>query len=289
MRAPLSWIREFTPLDNIEVAAIADALDQLGLEVEAIDEPGRDVNGVVVGQASSTSSPIPTPTASAWPTSTTATGQIRVVCGAPNIAPGMVVPFAQVGAVLPGDFKIERRKIRGIVSEGMLCSARELGLGDDHAGILELPADAPLGTDVREVLGLDDVVFDLAITPNRPDAMGIVGVARDLAAHFGLPVHRATEHEPAPVNDAVAGAHVIVEAPDRCPRFVALAARVVMGESPAWMQRRLDAGRHAADQQRRRRHQLRDARALPAAARVRSRPSRRAGASSCAWRAKARR
>ncbi len=102
----------------------------------------------------------------------------------------MVVPFARVGAVLPGDFKIERRKIRGVVSEGMLCSARELGLGDDHAGILELPADAPLGTDVREVLGLDDVVFDLSITPNRPDAMGIVGVARDLAAHFGLPVHR---------------------------------------------------------------------------------------------------
>ena len=99
----------------------------------------------------------------------------------------MVVPFARVGAVLPGDFKIERRKIRGVVSEGMLCSARELGLGDDHAGILALPADAPLGTDVREVLGLDDVVFDLSITPNRPDAMGIVGVARELAAHFGLP------------------------------------------------------------------------------------------------------
>ena len=115
-------------------------------------------------------------------------GAVRVVCGAPNIEAGMVVPFAQVGAHLPGDFKIERRKIRGQVSEGMLCSARELGLGDDHAGILELSPDAPLGTDVREVLGLDDVVFDLSITPNRPDAMGIIGVARELAAHFGLPL-----------------------------------------------------------------------------------------------------
>ena len=199
MRAPLSWIREFTPLDNVEVAAISDALDQLGLEVEAIDEPGRDVNGVVVAKILDV---VAHPDADRIRLADIdfGDGQLRVVCGAPNIEPGMVVPFARVGAVLPGDFKIERRKIRGVVSEGMLCSTRELGLGDDHDGILELPADAPLGTDVREVLGLDDVVFDLSITPNRPDAMGIVGVARDLAAHFGLPFS-VEEHEPAPIND----------------------------------------------------------------------------------------
>ena len=237
MRAPLSWIREFTPLDDIEVAAISDALDQLGLEVEAIDEPGRDINGVVAAKILDV---VPHPDADRIRLADVdfGDGQLRVVCGAPNIAPGMVVPFARVGAVLPGEFKIERRKIRGVVSEGMLCSTRELGLGDDHEGILELPADAPLGTDVREVLGLDDVVFDLSITPNRPDAMGIVGIARDLAAHFGLPFSVA-EHEPAPIFDEVAGARVIVEAPDRCPRFVAVAAHVVMGESPAWMKRRL--------------------------------------------------
>jgi phenylalanyl-tRNA synthetase beta chain len=237
LRAPLSWIREFTPLDDIEVAAISDALDQLGLEVEAIDEPGRDINGVVAARILDV---VPHPDADRIRLADVdfGDGQLRVVCGAPNIAPGMVVPFARVGAVLPGDFKIERRKIRGVVSEGMLCSARELGLGDDHAGILELPADAPLGTDVREVLGLDDVVFDLSITPNRPDAMGIVGVARDLAAHFGLPFS-VTEHEPAPIFDEVAGARVIVDAADRCPRFVAVAAHVVMGESPDWMKRRL--------------------------------------------------
>jgi phenylalanyl-tRNA synthetase beta chain len=120
----------------------------------------------------------------------------------------------------------------------MLCSPRELGLGDDHGGILELPADAPLGTDVREVLGLDDVVFDLSITPNRPDAMGIVGVARELAAHFGLPF-TVDEHEPGPIFEEIAGARVVVEAPDRCPRFVAVAAHVTMGESPEWMKRRL--------------------------------------------------
>src|SRR6185503_6396634 len=152
--------------------------------------------------------------------------------------PGMVVPFARVGAKLPGDFTIERRKIRGQVSEGMLCSARELGLGDDHDGILELPDDAAPGTDVREVLGLDDVVFDLAITPNRPDAMGIIGVARELAAHFALPLDLPVP-DPGPAVAELDGATVEVDAPDRCPRFVAMVADVTMGESPAWLKRRL--------------------------------------------------
>jgi phenylalanyl-tRNA synthetase beta chain len=236
MRAPLSWIREFTPIDRAP-ADIADALNQLGLEVESIDEPGRDINGVVVARILDV---VPHPDADRIRLADIefGDGQLRVVCGAPNIEPGMVVPFARVGAVLPGDFKIERRKIRGVVSEGMLCSARELGLGDDHTGIISLPADAALGTDVREVLGLDDVVFHLAITPNRPDAMGIVGVARDLAAHFGLPFTLA-EHEPAPLVDELDGARVAVEATDRCPRFVGLVLRVAMGESPSWLQRRL--------------------------------------------------
>jgi phenylalanyl-tRNA synthetase beta chain len=232
----LSWIREFTPLDA-DVDAIADALNQLGLEVEEIDAPGRDINGVVAARILDV---VRHPDADRIRLADIdfGSGQLRVVCGAPNIEAGMVVPFARVGAVLPGDFKIERRKIRGVVSEGMLCSARELGLGDDHAGILELGSDAPLGTDVREVLGLDDVVFDLSITPNRPDAMGIAGIARELAAHFGRPFE-LREEEPGPVVDEVAGARVIVEAPSRCPRFVAVAARVTMGTSPEWMQRRL--------------------------------------------------
>jgi phenylalanyl-tRNA synthetase beta chain len=237
VRAPLSWIRDFTPLDATDVDTIADALNQLGLEVEEIDAPGRDINGVVAARIIDV---VPHPDADRIRLAHVdfGDGEIRVVCGAPNIEAGMVVPFARVGAVLPGDFKIERRKIRGVVSEGMLCSARELGLGDDHAGILTLPADAPLGTDVREVLGLDDVVFDLSITPNRPDAMGISGVARELAAHFSLPF-TLREEEPGPAVDEVSGARVVVEAPDRCPRFVALAARVTMGPSPEWMQRRL--------------------------------------------------
>ncbi len=236
MRVPLSWIRDFTPV-AAPPADVADALNQLGIEVEEIDEPGRDINGVVVAKILDV---VPHPDADRIRLADVdfGDGQLRVVCGAPNIHPGMVAPFARVGAVLPGDFKIERRKIRGIVSEGMLASARELGLGDDHSGILELPADAPLGADVREVLGLDDVVFDLSITPNRPDAMGVTGVAREIAAYFGLPF-TLTESEPDAIVDAIGASRVIVEAPDRCPRFVATTATVRIGPSPDWMQQRL--------------------------------------------------
>ncbi|MGQ0825815.1 MAG: phenylalanine--tRNA ligase subunit beta [Actinomycetota bacterium] len=236
MRAPLTWIREFTPIDA-PPADIADALNQLGLEVEEIDDPGREINGVVVARILDV---VRHPDADRIRLAEIefGDGTLRVVCGAPNIEAGMVVPFAPVGAVLPGDLKIERRKIRGVISEGMLCSPRELGLGDDHGGILALPADAPLGADVRGILGLDDVVFDLSITPNRPDAMGIAGVARDLAAYFGTPL-RIPVTEPDEVVDALGATRVDVEAPDRCPRFVAMVATVRMGPSPEWMQRRL--------------------------------------------------
>ncbi len=236
MRAPLSWLREFTPVEA-PVSEIADALNQLGLEVEGIEEPGREIGGVVAARILEV---MPHPDADRIRLADVDAGDgaVRVVCGAPNIEAGMVVPFAQVGAHLPGDFKIERRKIRGQKSEGMLCSARELGLGDDHDGILVLPADTALGTDVREVLGLDDVLFDLSITPNRPDAMGITGIARELASHFGLPLAVPSPDPGATVGE-LRGATVVVEAAERCPRFVAMVANVTMGESPDWMKRRL--------------------------------------------------
>src|SRR5919204_2466184 len=151
MRAPLSWLREFTPVEAPPVE-IADALNQLGLEVESVDAPGEEIRGVVVARILDV---LPHPDAHKIRLADVdfGAGTTRVVCGAPNIYAGMVAPFAMVGATLPGGFEITRRKIRGVVSEGMLCSARELGLSDDHSGIVELPADTPLGTDVREVLG----------------------------------------------------------------------------------------------------------------------------------------
>jgi phenylalanyl-tRNA synthetase beta chain len=242
MRAPLSWIREFTPVAR-PPAEIADALNQLGLEVDDIDAPGAGIEGVIVARILDV---LPHPDADRLRLADVDTGdsQRRVVCGASNIAPGMAVPFAPVGARLPGDFEITKRTIRGVASDGMLCSARELGLGDDHEGILEIAGDAPVGAEVREVLGLDEIVFDLSITPNRPDAMGIAGVARELAAHFRLPFEVPVV-EAAPSAPRLASAAgdvtVVVDAPDRCPRFVTRVAAVRYGESPAWMQRRLRA------------------------------------------------
>ena len=236
MRAPLSWIRDFTPVEA-SVDDLVHALNQLGLEVDAVEAPGREVLGVRVARILDV---VPHPNADKLRLADVdfGDGQTRVVCGAPNIVPGMVVPFAPSGATLPGGFTLERREIRGEVSDGMLCSAKELGLGDDHSGILALDPEAELGADVRGVLGLDDVIFDLAITPNRPDAMCIVGVARELAAHFGLPL---TVPEPVVPRDAgiTATVPVTVEAPDRCPRYLAWTAAVTMGPAPAWMQQRL--------------------------------------------------
>lgn len=237
MRAPLSWIRDFTPVDA-DPAAIAEALDNLGLEVEAIEAPGREITGVTAAKALEVTKH-PNADKLSLVEVDTGSGTTTVVCGAPNVVAGMVVPYAPAGATLPGGFTLERRKIRGIVSDGMLCSPQELGLGDDHSGILGLDADTELGTDIRDVLGLNDIVFDLAITPNRPDAMSMVGVARELAAHFGLPLlvpEPVVEESGAPTASDIT---VVVEAPDRCPRFTARRIAVTMGESPAWLARRL--------------------------------------------------
>ncbi|MEX2254519.1 MAG: phenylalanine--tRNA ligase subunit beta [Acidimicrobiia bacterium] len=236
MRAPLSWIRDFTPADA-PVDDLVAALNQLGLEVEAIEEPGREIGGV---RAARILEVLPHPDADRLQLAEVDFGEgtTRVVCGAPNIAAGQVVPFAPAGARLPGGVTLERRSIRGQVSDGMLCSPQELGLGDDHSGILELDADVELGTDVRELLGLDDVVFDLAITPNRPDAMCIVGVARELAAHFGAPL---TVPTPEAVGDpgVASDVSVVIEDPERCPRYLGWVARVTMGASPPWLAQRL--------------------------------------------------
>jgi phenylalanyl-tRNA synthetase beta chain len=236
VRAPLSWIREFTPVEG-PVDEIVGALNQLGLEVEQVEEPGREIRGVVVADVLDV---VPHPNAD---TLTLVDidhggGQTRVVCGATNVVKGMRVPYAPAGATLPGGARLARRKIRGETSDGMLCSAKELGLGSDHAGILGLDGAAPLGVDVREVLGLNDVVFDISLTPNRPDAMCIVGVARELAAHFGLPLGVPEPDAPsdASVDETIS---VDIQAPDRCPRYLGWAGRVAIGASPPWMQQRL--------------------------------------------------
>ncbi len=236
MLVPLSWVRDFVELDA-SVDDIVAALNQLGLEVEGVEEPGREVTGVIVADVLAVERH-PNADKLSLVDVETGGGTTRVVCGAPNVAAGMRVAYAPSGATLPGGFTLERRKIRGEVSDGMICSAKELGLGDDHAGILALPADAPIGADVRGVLGLDDVVLELAITPNRPDAMCVVGVARELAAHFGVPL-QVPASEPTTDPSVDGAVSVVIEAPDACPRYLGWVAEVTVGPSPAWMQQRL--------------------------------------------------
>jgi phenylalanyl-tRNA synthetase beta chain len=238
MLVPLSWIRDFTPLPvDAPVADLVSALNQLGLEVEGVEQPGAEITGVRVARVLGVEQH-PDADKLKLVDIDTGSGETRVVCGAPNVVPGMVVPYAGSGATLPGGFVLERRKIRGVVSDGMLCSAQELGLGDDHSGILGLDERVELGADVRGVLGLDDVIFDLAITPNRPDAMCVVGVARELAAHFSLPLE-VPEPRAATDPSVASDVMVVIEDDARCPRYLGRVARVALGPSPAWMAQRL--------------------------------------------------
>ena len=236
MKAPLSWLRDFAPIEG-KPLDLADTLNGIGLIVEGVHAPGRDISGVRTVRVLAVE---PHPNADRLALVDVDPGDgnaVRVVCGAHNYVAGDIVPWAPPGAELPGGFKLERRKIRGQFSDGMRCAPDELGLSDDHSGIMILPPDTPLGEDLRTALGLDDIVFDLEITPNRPDAMSIAGVARDLAAALGvpftLPVPAAAgviELEPA---------SLVVEAPDRCPRYVAMTGQVAVAASPGWMAQRL--------------------------------------------------
>src|SRR6266536_2768196 len=213
MRAPLSWIRDFTPVEA-PVDEIVAALNQLGLEVEAVEEPGREVAGVVAAKVLGVE---PHPNADKLTVVDVdyGSGSTRVVCGARNVAAGDIVPYAPAGARLPELGVLERRTIRGVESDGMLLAPDELGLGDDHEGIVHLDDSAEPGDDVRRLLGLDDVIFDLSITPNRPDAMCIVGVARELSAHFALDF--VVPEPVAPADAAVANdITVVIEDEARC-------------------------------------------------------------------------
>ncbi len=182
MRAPLSWIREFAPVEG-DPAAVAAALSSLGLVVEGVQLVGEGLDQVVVARVLGTA---PHPRADRVQLVDVDPGDgspVHVVCGAFNFGPGDLVPLARPGDRLPGGMEIGRRKVRGEWSDGMLCSAAELGLGDDHSGIFVLSPGAEPGAPLADALGIrPDVVFDLDVTPNRPDALSVTGVARDLAA-----------------------------------------------------------------------------------------------------------
>ncbi|MGI9023616.1 MAG: phenylalanine--tRNA ligase subunit beta [Acidimicrobiales bacterium] len=238
MRAPLSWLREFAPIEG-EPADLASALSQLGLVVEGVQHVGEGLEQVVVARVLSTSAHPGADRVQLVDVDPGDSSTVRVVCGAYNFGAGDLVPLARPGTTLPGGFEIGRRKVRGQWSDGMLCSGSELGLSDDHSGILVLPPASAPGATLAEALGIGaDVVFDLDVTPNRPDALSVAGVARDLAARLKVPF--AVPAVPDLVAGEPAKVALSVHARDLCPRF--LAARlddVAVGASPPWLATRL--------------------------------------------------
>lgn len=232
------WLREWVN-PAISSEALSEQITMAGLEVDGVEPVAGEFNGVFVGEVVECGQH---PNADKLRVTKVNVGGERlldIVCGAPNCRKGLKVAVATIGAVLPGDFKIKAAKLRGEPSEGMLCSFSELGISEDHDGIIELPADAPIGTDIREYLQLNDHTIEISVTPNRADCLGIIGVARDVAV-----LNKLALNEPA--MDAVSAAihdtfPITVESPEACPRYL---GRVVKGinvkaATPLWMREKL--------------------------------------------------
>ena len=237
MKFSLEWLKDHLDTDA-SAEAIADKLTAIGLEVESVSNPAEALAPFRVAKVL-TAEKHPQADKLQVLTVDAGEGPVQVVCGAPNARAGMLGVFGPPGAHIPGsDITLKVAAIRGVESRGMMCSSRELELGDDHSGIIELPDDAPVGTPFTEYAGLDDPVFDVNITPNRQDAMGVRGIARDLAAAgIGtlkpLAVPQIEGRFPCPVP-------IKIEDPDGCPAFFGQAVKGVKnGPSPDWMQRRL--------------------------------------------------
>lgn len=241
MQISLNWLKDYVGLD-VTVEELSHRLTMLGLEIEKITEPGADLSQIFIGKILDIA---PHPDADSLVVCHTDTGgaePLQIVCGAKNMKAGDKVPTAVVGATLPGGFAIGRRKMRGIESQGMMCSARELGLGEDHSGLMILPEDATIGADAKAYLGLDDVVFEIEVTPNRGDWASMIGVARELAAYYGkelrIPKVEIAESD----KTAVEVSSVTIENPDACPRYMGRVLEgVKVGPSPLWMAQRLIA------------------------------------------------
>lgn len=238
MRISEHWLREWVTFDE-DAATLAERLTMAGLEVDSIESAAPMFTHVVVAEVVGCE---PHPDADRLRVCQVddGSGDINtVVCGAPNAAVGLKAPFARIGAVLPGDFKIKAAKLRGVASQGMLCSGRELGINDEAAGLWSLPEDAPVGQSLRDWLALDDTVIEVELTPNRSDCLGILGVAREVAAlTHGQLLQPPMSEVAATIADAPT---IVLEADEDCPRYC---GRIIKGinasaATPIWMQERL--------------------------------------------------
>lgn len=241
MKFTLSWLKEYLETDA-SLIEISDRLTALGIEVEKITDRARDFDGYVVGHVESCEKH---PDADRLNVTQVNIGgeKLQVVCGAPNCRQGMKGVFAPSGAYVPGlDVTLKKTKIRGVESNGMLCSESELCLSDEHDGIIELPEKAEIGAPVAVVLGLDDPVIEVEVTPNRPDSTGVYGIARDLAAS-GIGTLKTPDLSAVPAEtQTTVGIDITVDAVPACPLFLGRTLKGVKnGPSPKWLRDRLTA------------------------------------------------
>ncbi|WP_375395536.1 phenylalanine--tRNA ligase subunit beta [uncultured Sphingomonas sp.] len=244
MRFTLSWLKEHLETDAT-LDDVVDALTRIGLEVEDVANPGEKLSAFRVAKVLSAERH-PQADKLQILSVDAGDGPLQVVCGAPNARAGLVGVFGAPGAYVPGlDVTLKVASIRGVESNGMMCSTRELELGEDHDGIIELPADAPVGTSYPDYAGLGDPVIDVGVTPNRQDCMGVRGIARDLAAAgLGTLVPLATAYRwpIGPIAGEGTGPDVRTDDPDGCPAFYAQAVSgVTNGDAPEWMTQKLRA------------------------------------------------
>lgn len=238
MKFSEQWLRTWVN-PELDSLALSEQLSMAGLEVDSIEPVAPAFSGVVVGEVVKCWQHPDADKLQVTEVNIGANEPVTIVCGAPNCRTGLKVAVATVGAVLPGDFKIKKAKLRGQPSHGMLCSNSELGLNDDHDGIIELPADAPVGMDYRDYLQLNDVILDVDLTPNRADCLGMRGIAREVGVLNRLAVQ-------APAIEAVPAQHdeqrdIVLDAPAACPRYLGRVIRHINlnADTPLWMQERL--------------------------------------------------
>ncbi|MBN1307475.1 MAG: phenylalanine--tRNA ligase subunit beta, partial [Chitinispirillaceae bacterium] len=238
MKIVYSWLKDFVDID-LTVEGLADALTSSGLEVASI-ERRRVPDGVVVARILETAKHPNADRLSVCKVDAGAVNPLTVVCGAPNSAAGMHAPLATIGTVLGPGVTVTKSTIRGVESSGMLCSEKELGISDDHSGLMSLPADLTPGRPISDYFP-PDAVIEIELTPDRGDCLSMLGVAREVASRCSIPLKqtakRPEENRSDPVDEAIA---VAIEAPERCPRYMGRLVRgLAIRPSPQWLQHRL--------------------------------------------------
>ncbi len=240
MKLTLKWLNEYVPLDGLEPTQIADSLTMLGLEVDAVVDMSSGLAGIKIAKIAGVRKH-PNADKLTMCDVDTGTETVQVVCGAPNAREGLTTAFVPPGVILPNGTKIQKAKVRGEESNGMLCSGKELGISEDLSGILEIDGKVQIGGSLIDELGLDDTMVEIDLTPNRPDCASVLGVAREVGGYFGRKITRPVTREKLPELDASTTDIVVeIENPKLCPRYAARKlCGATIGPSPKWMQQRL--------------------------------------------------